>query len=1755
MKRPLLTPILFVLCLIFAQTASAGKVPGSLDLTFGSEGSLLLDQYRSSSKFLVPASDGRFFIQGKDHPTNFYSQNPITQRKFSYNGVRDLSFGDEGIFNFASHTEITGGIELPGETVLTPTLTSKRQTRITNVDDGGVNLSDFVIVGAHALRADLKRVLSSSGGFKNVLVVGGSSDELVGASVVESDPNRIWTYELSDVGTITSSNPYVIPDEDVCVYSDMAIGKENVITTGRDCNGSDRYLIQTTINGTVDTSFGGDGVVPVPTGALSVDMDQNDNIYLMNRSSPPTMRKYLSDGSLDTSFGVSGEIELEDNPDAATIAAGIDTEYAPAQMYVQADGTIVVAARARRCSAGCYHTVVVSMFDQFGNPIAGFNGVTSGYVPNSHYGTYPVDLKSGPGQRLYVLASSPTGHPAYNRVYAFVNFPQPTEIDPSQFGSPQIGGQETGDPVNPATGNLTDRAEDVLVEAPGLNFQMARFYNSLETGVSEFGRGWSWTYGATLEEVGNQVVVEDSDGASLTFTADGAGGYESPFGRTETLENASGDYLLKRRNGVVWTFVDGHVTSIENPIGDEIVIDWASDEVDTVTDPAGREYEFHYTSGKIASIEMPDLTAVSYQYIGNNLTSVTAQDGATTAYEYTDGLMTAKETPSETGNPGSRVEFTYDTLNRVTETDTTNGFQDTSYGYAAAGLMTTVTDAKGEDSVYRFNPQGGVTSITDPYNRTISYTYSEAGLVSSKTDAAGRVTSYEHNIYGEKTKTLGPKPTPSAARPEFTATYNGRGQRASETDARGATRTWTYDSQGLLTTASDENGTTTFSDFNAFGQPQTIESPNGGETDLTYDSDGNVISTVSPEGRTWTFTYDLMGRRTSQIDPRGGITTYQHDDAGRVTEIRTPDPGTGTATLLTVMDYDVRGNLITVTDPLSHTTSFTYDENNLLVSSTDPTGVASTSSYDALGRTISTVQAGVETDLTYLKTGELASKTVDDGGLDESTISFKYNDSGEVTSMTDPNSNVTTYERDNLGRLVKVTDAEAGESEFVYDLQNNLTSSKDPNGNITEYTYDLAGNMTGKELPMGETWSYSYDDGYLISKTAPGSLTTGFEYDLDSNLTKVDYPNNPDETLTWDVSGNLDQVTDMSGITDYVFDKRNRLTRVELPNSVDLDLSYDNADRRISTVSTTPVDDPSLIYAYDNAGRIASITDQDSNQTSMFWNATTGVLDEIDYPETGGTSDYSYDGQGRVSEIAHVSPGFTRTDVYGYDPASNLTGIDSTGAADATFIYDDLNRLTGETWSSLVNQWQGTYEHDSAGNRISSTTGGVAAPEVENDFNANNQITESLVAGASLPATYDWNARGNLTEIDDPEAGITSYGYSDADQVLSIDTPGSDTDLVRDLSGNVVSSSVDDGISVDEQDYVLDPLNDSSSPLLTFGAVNTLTVNAGVPVAQTLFGSTSGDLSSSEPAAVHTDLMGSPAAFVNSGSGVLAGAPVMSSFGVPVEGSVSPSSGYLGLPGVPGSGLLDLNARSYDPARGAFTSLDPVQGRPSLPQTLNQYAYGISNPFGYPDPLGTSIFDTAGEFLAGAANIGAAGMATGAQFSEDLINDPWMINKAAVGLGCGVIPGCEEFYLAATTKGRLDLVALGSIGLTVVRAGATVAADTANAIQKRSDEFKKLLANSKYSGIVKVGSKFALPATVFVATVEAAQDPNALRGITKVVVNVGGSALGGAVGSAACTFLAVGTAGVGGVVCVGLVVAGGLVVSEAGTQTIDWYWK
>ena len=112
--------------------------------------------------------------------------------------------------------------------------------------------------------------------------------------------------------------------------------------------------------------------------------------------------------------------------------------------------------------------------------------------------------------------------------------------------------------------------------------------------------------------------------------------------------------------------------------------------------------------------------------------------------------------------------------------------------------------------------------------------------------------------------------------------------------------------------------------------------------------------------------------------------------------------------------------------------------------------------------------------------------------------------------------------------------------------------------------------------------------------------------------------------------------------------------------------------------------------------------------------------------------------------------------------------------------------------------------------------------------------------------------------------------------------------------------------------------------------------------------------------------------------------------------------GYTGHEHMPQFGLINMNARLYDPAVGRFLSPDPYVPNVTNSQDFNRYSYARNNPMVYTDPDGEWIHLVIGAVFGGVINVA---------MNADKINNTGQffkyfgIGAAAGAIGAGVGTG------------------------------------------------------------------------------------------------------------------------------------------------------
>jgi RHS repeat-associated protein len=874
-----------------------------------------------------------------------------------------------------------------------------------------------------------------------------------------------------------------------------------------------------------------------------------------------------------------------------------------------------------------------------------------------------------------------------------------------------------GDPVDVSSGLEVTSATDLAVQGTRGSISVQRIYRTLTATDGPFGLGsqsqYSWLLNTGSPSSASAINLDTPDGNQILFSRQTNGTLTNatiPWLQGSVMTTSGGTTMLRYHNGTVYTFQaensqisalvsitdrNGNtttltqtpisptalrITQITDPVGRSINLTYDSNgHALTATDPIGRTVRYTYNStGTLATVTDPLGGVTNFQYDSQNrVTSLTDPRGVVTFQNsYDVNGRVSRQVLADS----SVVQFAYTLVNPLVS--------------ASPVQATTVTDALGNQTTYRFNPQGFVTDVTDAIGQTKSFTldpgtdellqvtgpaqcrvcgplgegdrsftYDGNGNKLTYTDALGNTTQYTYDpVFNQITSVT--DPLHHAA----TYAYDGSGNLISVTDQNGNATTYAYDPTGLLLHATDPLGNSTAISYDELGNPVSITDALGNVTKIVFDAVSRPASVTDPLGKTTTLGFDALNRLISRRDGRGSTTQFAYDPVGNLLTITDPR---GNATAFA---YDDLSRILTRTSPLGKTETYQYDLGGNLVQFTDRRGQTGTFQYDALNRLVKeSYQDGSVVSRAYDPYSRLL--TVNDavGGL----FGFGYDLNGSIVSQSEPSGSIN-YTRDQLHRVA--TRQVAGQSAvtYSYDPAGNMLGASMPSVGIT-YSYDARNLPTSASRTNGVVSSYTLDSlGRVLSlihfNGATAINTQTYSYDANGNRSSatsdigqplitqsaaatVDVANelliNAQTTYTNDANGNRLTETSSSGTVTYQWDSRNRLSSITDASGNVTSFKYDFSRNLIEMDKTAAGSVPAQRFVVDSLTNVVSLTDSSALPASVL---------------SGRSIDSHY---ASVDSFGNVAFGIG-------DALGDIVGATNSGGAIASrFEYEPYGQITG----------------------------------------------------------------------------------------------------------------------------------------------------------------------------------------------------------------------------------------------------------------------------------------------------------------------------------------------------------------------------------------------------------------------------------------------------------------------------------------------
>lgn len=539
------------------------------------------------------------------------------------------------------------------------------------------------------------------------------------------------------------------------------------------------------------------------------------------------------------------------------------------------------------------------------------------------------------------------------------------------------------------------------------------------------------------------------------------------------------------------------------------------------------------------------------------------------------------------------------------------------------------------------------------------------------------------------------------------------------------------------------------------------------------------------------FSYDTSGyfKLTQVTDPIGRVTTLaypNHVDLAAINQ----NTANSTQTTIAQFTYDTHHRPLVYTDAASQTTRYTYNAFEQLTSATNPLGQATQYVYDSSHNLTSVIDANNVTTatFTYDSFDRIATYTDSEGwsvayGYDNANritkVSFPDGTTDVVTynnldraSFQDRQGRVWTYTYDADRRLTAVTDPLGNKVQLGYNGVGELTSLSDPKTNTTTWTYDVEDRLIGKKFADNSTVSYTYESTTRRLKLMLDALgqTKQFSYAEDDKTTAVSYLNavnsTPSVTFTYDAYfPRLVSITDGNGTTQYTYTPAGVPGALQLQQEASslsnstITYSYDALGRPISrAVGGAGLE----TFQYDAIGRLSSHTSDVGSFSLTFLGETPQIARRQLLPISSGLStSWAYlpnSGDRRLAAINNAGLSSSQYSNYQYTTTSEnfITAITETSdaatlyptVATQTATYNNLNQLTNLTGQAL--------SYDANGNLLSDGQRNYS-------WDAENRlvgITYPAQPGKSTGFSYD--GFGRRTAIGSTPAGggsttTTSY--------------------------------------------------------------------------------------------------------------------------------------------------------------------------------------------------------------------------------------------------------------------------------------------------------------------------------------------------------------------------------------------------------------
>lgn len=710
--------------------------------------------------------------------------------------------------------------------------------------------------------------------------------------------------------------------------------------------------------------------------------------------------------------------------------------------------------------------------------------------------------------------------------------------------------------------------------------------------------------------------------------------------------------------------------------------------------------------------------------------------------------------------------------------------------------------------------------------------------------------------------------------------------------------TYVYDEDGryILSKTDALGHTTTYGEYDKFGNPETETDYRGRVTSFTYDGLGNLVKTTTPDGAEAQIDVAWGGHGLYSVTKtetnRPDCVTY-YDALGR--DLRGGIKRFDGQWQYVDKEYDSNGRVSRISLPFrdvqaAYWNTYSYDEYGRPLSLVEASGKNSSWAYN--GVSVTTVKDGITSTRTTDASGNVISVS-DAGG----TITYTLRNDGQPSSVAAPGNVVTSFSYDGYGRRTKIEDPSAGiqiDSCVWNSDGSSVQTHTNPNGTVVTYK-DKFGRTTSIERPGEYNTTYVYDTyGRLSSEQSTNGTGVEYTYDIFDR-----------------VSSSRETVPDGKWLRkSYCYGNQWVLLSVQYESQGGVitteNYTYDNG---YNTIITLP--DETIVRCLVSENDLGLATGIITGVIGREYGFTAFGLPTYRKIDDGNLQDFTYQFDPLTGNLLVRTDGSNnQTEQFGYDNLNRLTSI-----GNRVIAYADNGNITSMDGVGMMEY--GTTSRPYQITSLYPESDNVVPSRVQNvSYTCYSRPSILTEGGRSAAFTYDGDGNrvkmyvadgstqlltryyvGDRYEFDQTSGGTKERLYLGGDaysapMVLQRENGGEWTayNICRDYLGSITHIASLDGTLVAEYSY--DPWGRLRDP-------ETLEIYAAGEEPELFLG-----------------------------------------------------RGFTGHEHLTWFGLINMNARLYDPLLGRFLSPDPYVQAPEFTQNFNRYSYALNNPLRYTDLTG-----------------------------------------------------------------------------------------------------------------------------------------------------------------------------------------------------------